>query len=906
MAKRMLIDATQPEETRVAVLEGNRLENFDLESAAKKQLKGNIYLAKVTRVEPSLQAAFVNYGGNRHGFLPFSEIHPDYYRIPVADRERLMAAEAEALAHSHDEDEFDDTDEEAPAEPVDADAAEEGEDTAEPVEAGNAEDTAEDAAEETTEKPKRGRGSRGGARRPRAKKKPTTAALENPPEEIVDQQPESVGGLDDEDDYEVAPMWRQIRKAYKIQEVIKRGQIMLIQVTKEERGNKGAAVTSYITMPGRYCVLMPNSPQSGGVSRKISNHKDRRKMKDMLDDLRVPDGMSVILRTAGLERTKTEVKRDLDYLMRLWDAVRETTLQSTAPALIHEEGSLIKRAIRDLYDRDTDEIVVEGEEGYRQARDFMKMMMPSHVRRVKQFKDTVPLFFHAKVEPQIDAIHSHIVQLKSGGYLVINPTEALVSIDVNSGRATRERHIEETALKTNLEAAEEVARQLRLRDLGGLIVIDFIDMENRRNNSAVEKKLRDALSSDRARIQVGRISNFGLLELSRQRLRPSLTETHFRTCPHCRGLGMTRTVDSEALLVIRAIETAGIDGRTAEMLVHVTNETAMFIFNHKRHVLHTLEERYAMTVSFKVEHIIEEEAGYKIESLRTRRPGDRPVVARSEQPVIEEDDDYVPEEEELLEEEQPTQSRRDNNRDGNRQDGERRHGRDRNRNRNRRDGNRDGERDDNGGERQQGEGQPGDREPRLDENGEERPGRRRRRRGRRGGRNRNRGEEGQNGAPRENGEGDFDARDNDARDSAGEDADTQDNFVSDATGQSARKPAFTGTEGEEVSQEGDVSQGGRRRRERGGRNRGGRNRGEGRDAAPQADAGREQRTPAQAAPVAAPAIEAPAPVRERAAPKAVENAPQHVDQPAPPARDYETVNASTGEKKKGWWGRLVN
>src|SRR5579883_217210 len=470
MAKRMLIDAAHPEETRVAVLKGNRLEDFDFETATKKQLKGNIYLAKVTRVEPSLQAAFVDYGGNRHGFLAFNEIHPDYYRIPVADREALLEQER-ALAERSPE------------------------------------------------------GANGGER--------------GEGEEL-----ETIGG----DDIEEVPA-RRVRppRPYKIQEVTKRRQIMLVQVVKEERGNKGAALTTYLSLAGRYCVLMPNTPRGGGISRKITNLKDRRRLKSILEEFEIPEGMSVIVRTAGMERSKAEIKRDLEYLMRLWDEIRTVTLQSTAPALIYEEASLIKRSIRDLYDRDIDEIQVEGEEGYRAAKEFMRMLTPSHAKRVHLYKDDlIPLFHRYQVESQIDGIHSPVVHLKSGGYIVITPTEALVSIDVNSGRATKERNIEETALRTNLEAAEEISRQVRLRDLAGLIVIDFIDMEESRNNAAVERRLKEAMRSDRARIQIGRISAFGLLELSRQRLRPSLVEATMEMCTHCGGTGWVRSIESTA------------------------------------------------------------------------------------------------------------------------------------------------------------------------------------------------------------------------------------------------------------------------------------------------------------------------------------------------------------------------
>lgn len=650
--KRMVIDASQAEETRVAVLQGGRIEDFDIESLVRRQIKGNVYLAKVTRVEPSLQAAFVNYGGNRHGFLPFSEIHPDYYRIPVADRERLMAEqeelerkaaeEAERIARQEDElaeqssesetptmDGDDniievDDDEETVIE-VGADAAQSLETTVESDEDGEDDilahdDVVAEADDETTDgddstetdndgengqrnNGRRRNNGRGRYRNRRGNNNKRHASARHNSDQVHD---------DEEDEFStVEPFWKRIRRAYKIQEVIKRGQIMLIQIAKEERGNKGAAVTTYITLPGRYCVLMPNSPQSGGVSRKIANFKDRKRMREILKDLNVPDGMSVILRTAGTSRTKVEIKRDLDYLMRLWNSIRDLTLKSSAPAIINEEGSLIKRAIRDIYNKDIDEIVVSGEEGYKAARDMMKMLMPSHVKKVKQYTGNTPLFIAENIESQIEAIHSQTVHLKSGGYLVINPTEALVSVDVNSGRATRERHIEDTAVKTNMEAAAEVARQLRLRDLGGLVVIDFIDMENRKYNARVERALRDALSGDRARIQMGKISSFGLMELSRQRLHPSLTETHFETCPHCRGMGIVKTVDTAALAVLRGIEESGIKSQSCIFTVTVPERVAMYLFNQKRKHIADLEARYDLDIVVAIGHV-EDEKGFAI------------------------------------------------------------------------------------------------------------------------------------------------------------------------------------------------------------------------------------------------------------------------------------------------------
>ena len=519
--KRMLIDASHPEETRVVVLSGNRVEDFDVEVESRRQLKGNIYLAKVTRVEPSLQAAFVEYGGNRHGFLAFSEIHPDYYQIPVADREALIAEEEDAQR----------------------------------------------AAQQALE------------------------------DEEPDANVEEVGGEDEIDEAEKTRRPMVDRRRYKIQEVIKRRQILLIQVVKEERGNKGAALTTYLSLAGRYCVLMPNTARGGGISRKIASGQDRKRLKSILSDLGIPDGMAVIVRTAGDKRTKAEIKRDYEYLIRLWEQIRQTTLESIAPSLIHEEGNLIKRSIRDIYTKDIEEVVVAGEEGYRTAKDFMKLMMPSHAKRVQPYKESnIPMLQRYQVETQIESMHQPEVQLKSGGYIVINSTEALVAIDVNSGRSTRERNIEETAYKTNMEAAEEVARQLRLRDLAGLIVIDFIDMENHRNQNKVERALKDAMRTDRARIQIGRISPFGLLEMSRQRLRPSIQEIHSEPCPHCAGTGIRRSADTTALAILRIIEEEAMRKRSTEITMWIPTQVALYILNHKREMLARIEEDYELKV----------------------------------------------------------------------------------------------------------------------------------------------------------------------------------------------------------------------------------------------------------------------------------------------------------------------
>ncbi len=569
MAKRMLIDASHLEETRVVVLNGSRLEDFDYESASKKQLKGNIYLAKITRVEPSLQAAFVDYGGNRHGFLPFSEIHPDYYQIPVADREALLAEEAALKAETVEEDFLADVD-----------------DDESPDEMGR-EITAELEAELTAEgEEENGENGENGDNGEAVNAEAKTVAVE--------AGVDTVGGDEVED---AARKRSRLLRKYKIQEVIKRRQVILVQVTKEERGNKGAALTAYLSLAGRYCVLMPNTAKGGGISRKISNATDRRRLKGILEDLDIPEGVAVIVRTAGSERTKAEIRRDYEYLLRLWSEIRDTTLASTAPNLIYEEANLIKRSIRDLYQSNMDEILVEGDEGHKAAKAFMKSLMPSHAKKVTAYKDPVtPLFNHYQVESQIDAMHNATVQLKSGGYIVMNMTEALVAIDVNSGKATRGRHIEETAYKTNLEAAEEVPRQLRLRDLAGLIVIDFIDMEESRHNRGVERKLKEAMRQDRARIQLGRISPFGLLEMSRQRLRPSLFESSTEVCPHCNASGYVRTTQSVAMHILRGLEEEGIRRGAGEVTLAAPTNVALHILNQMRDRLVSIEQRYGFRV----------------------------------------------------------------------------------------------------------------------------------------------------------------------------------------------------------------------------------------------------------------------------------------------------------------------
>ncbi len=708
MARRMLIDASHPEETRVVVVDGTRLEEFDFETASRKPLKGNIYLAKVIRIEPSLQAAFVEYGGNRHGFLAFSEIHPDYYQIPVADRERLIA-EQQRLAAEADDDEprrrsnrIDRTDieearRERHAEPVVEVAAEEiaateesgdvpvteaapGETAladAEPVQAAPVEIVPEpepgpepapaaqpaeiaseriegpadslaldesmgtlapaDSSPESANENRAGEENREGELDGE-----TTAPSAEPGADLAEApQPEvsveTLGGDDAIEQRETRERRRRnpIRQ-YKIQEVIKRRQILLVQVVKEERGNKGAALTTYLSLAGRYCVLMPNAGRGGGISRKISNPADRKRMKEILGELEVPQGMGVILRTAGLERSTIDIKRDYEYLSRLWDSIRELTMRSTAPALIYEEGDLIKRSLRDVYDTDIAQVLVEGEAGFTAASEFMRQLVPHQASKVELYKEGIPLFHRYQVESQFDAMHSPVVQLKSGGYIVINPTEALVAIDVNSGRSTKERNIEETAVRTNIEASEEVARQVRLRDLAGLIVIDFIDMEETRHQRQVEHKVKDAMRNDRARIQIGRISAFGLLEMSRQRLRPSLLEHSTEICPHCAGTGRIRSIESAALHALRAIEEEGVRRRAGEILVSVPPNVALYLLNQKRHTISDIEKRYGFIVTIEADDELHA-ADCEIERVRggaRRDERDRPELARASYDVV--------------------------------------------------------------------------------------------------------------------------------------------------------------------------------------------------------------------------------------------------------------------------------
>ena len=615
MTTRMLIDAAHPEETRVVVVKGSRLEEFDMESATRKQLRGNIYLAKVTRVEPSLQAAFVDYGGNRHGFLAFSDIHPDYYQIPIADREALLEQHAAIqAAQDRSEEEADDAGIPSPVDEDsqdDNDSGSEADETESESEDSSWNDELEYDADEVStgeedDESEAGEDAEGDAELAST----AEAEVDDDVEEL--SEPTGYEGVADLDEWR-----RQLTRRYKIQEVIKRRQILLVQVVKEERGNKGAALTTYLSLAGRYCVLMPNSTRGGGISRKITNSADRKKLRSIIEGLEVPDGMRLIVRTAGQSRNKAEIRRDFEYLLRLWNSIRESTLSSTAPSLIYEDANIIKRSIRDLYSKDTTEILVDGEEGHKSAKAFMKMLMPSHARRVQPYQDRIPLFQRYRIEEQFSSMHSPTVQLKSGGYIVINSTEALVAVDVNSGRSTRERNIEETAYKTNLEAAEEVARQLRLRDLAGLIVIDFIDMDENRNVRRVERCLKDCLKSDRARIQVGRISSFGLLEMSRQRMRPSLIEASTKMCPHCQGAGVIRSTESSALHVLHAIEDEGIQGRSSAVTVQMATAVALYILNQKRTSLVDIEERFDLHVSIEGDDSLNPPE-FRIERTKTR------------------------------------------------------------------------------------------------------------------------------------------------------------------------------------------------------------------------------------------------------------------------------------------------
>ncbi|WP_299206844.1 ribonuclease E/G [uncultured Tateyamaria sp.] len=717
MPKKMLIDATHAEETRVVVVDGNKVEEFDFESENKRQLAGNIYLAKVTRVEPSLQAAFVDYGGNRHGFLAFSEIHPDYYQIPVADREALMEEErayAEAMKARDDEEDKPkptrkrssrskskaskaaDTDAKVSTEiegmeTIDLDTGADAEtDVAVPEgEASSPMETVKDTPVDTPEAGEEISEADDTAEKVEPEAEDETSASEtsaaDEAEKVVDtdeadeaehdaptadavedddvkakgadatSKDDSIESVADEDDSEdIRPPRKPRPRRYKIQEVIKVRQILLVQVVKEERGNKGAALTTYLSLAGRYCVLMPNTARGGGISRKITNAADRKKLKEIANEIEVPQGAGLIVRTAGAKRTKAEIKRDYEYLQRLWEQIRELTLKSIAPAKIYEEGDLIKRSIRDLYNREIDEVFVEGERGYRIAKDFMKMIMPSHAKNVKQYQDSLPLFARYQVETYLGGMFNPTVQLKSGGYIVIGVTEALVAIDVNSGRATKEGSIEETALKTNLEAADEVARQLRLRDLAGLIVIDFIDMDERKNNSAVEKRMKDRLKTDRARIQVGRISGFGLMEMSRQRLRPGMIEATTQPCQACHGTGLIRSDDNLALSILRQIEEEGTRRRSREVLINAPVGIANFLMNQKREHIAQIEGRYGLSVRIEGDpHLVSPD--FSLEKFKTATR----VVNAVEAPVVSVDTsimDQIDEDEDALSEVVPETS----------------------------------------------------------------------------------------------------------------------------------------------------------------------------------------------------------------------------------------------------------
>ncbi|HLG86060.1 MAG TPA: ribonuclease E/G [Alphaproteobacteria bacterium] len=931
MTKRMLIDATHPEETRVAVVDGTRLEEFDFEIATRRQIKSNIYLAKVTRVEPSLQAAFVDYGGNRHGFLPFPEIHPDYYRIPVGDRQAFEEEEEYRPRQKGRRQSEPRAGEDSPAEGHPAEETEVEIDVSELPEALTADQpfaqsissevlppgesgpqdhfpqaeqaSDEHAAEPTPEPPETGPESLTALAAPvpmlsevieadasdaltgegepvESHEEPEPAERHHAPEsEAAREQASSVEVLGGDEVEEQQRRRRAQLPRYKIQEVIKRRQIMLVQVSKEERGNKGAAVTTYLSLPGRYCVLMPNTSRGGGVSRKIANPADRKRMKDLISDLEVPEGMSVILRTAGLERSKAEIKRDLEYLLRLWENIRTLTLESTAPALIYEEGNLVKRAIRDLYSRDIDMIEIAGEEAYRQAKDFMRMLMPSHAKRVQPYRDpSIPLFFRYQVENQIDLIHNPVAHLKSGGYIVINQTEALVSIDVNSGRSTRERGIEETALKTNLEAADEIARQLRLRDLGGLIVIDFIDMDDPRHDSQVERRLKEAMKNDRARIQVGRISPFGLLELSRQRLHPSLIETNFHVCPHCMGTGLVRSIESAALLVLRAIEEEGIKHRAAELAVTVAGKIALYILNQKRGMLTEIELRYGFSVKVLADDgLIPPE--HRIERVRMKPPGAELPTPVSQAAIVVGPID-VEEEEDDAEAEERAEIHGDG-RSEEREGGERRRRRRRRRRGRGEEGHHEG-----AGAQVPAEGaapQPESESAESDEDGATRSfefgparegaegaeGGRRRRRGRRGGRNRSRrGEEGRSDMPA-------------LPEAAEEVAFAEEHGLTETEAalavvpSPASIPEPVAAEPRELVESVDLI-------------------------APTEPEPAEEPLP--------PPVEAPEPAE---APRAAETfngaeGPESGEPPAPPPnRDYEVVNQPPAQPRRGWWKRLV-
>ena len=863
MTTRMLIDARHREETRVAVVKGNRIEEFDFESAERKQLKGNIYLAKVTRVEPSLQAAFVEYGGNRHGFLAFSEIHPDYYQIPKEDREALLREEAEhaaeeaALREEADgDDDHDHDDEDGDVETLE-----------------RPEDEDEDAAE--TAEGEEGAAPNGGRRR-RGRK-----------------------GSDDQ--VEALRQRRMnLRRRYKIQDVIRRRQVLLVQVVKEERGNKGAALTTYLSLAGRYCVLMPNTAHGGGISRKISSAADRKRLKSIMADMKLPATMGCIVRTAGLQRTKTEIKRDFDYLARLWDEIREKTLQSAAPALVYGDSDLMKRAIRDIYNRDIEEVIVEGEDGYRHAKEFMKLLMPSHAKKVKHYSDPVPLFQRAHVEDQLSAMYHPVVQLKSGGYLVINPTEALVSIDINSGRSTREHNIEQTATATNLEATQEIARQLRLRDMAGLVVIDFIDMDHGSNVRKVEKAMKEALKNDRARIQVGRISAFGLMEMSRQRLRTGVLEASTVTCPHCEGTGLVRTASSAGLSALRLIEDEAARGRGSLLTLRCSQEAAFYVLNRKRADIAEIEDRYGVTVEVMSDGELE---GAR---MSVEASGPPPAHAPKFAAAIEEIEEDIVEEIDEEEDEEEVEAREPRER---RERSDRGEGEGEGRKRRRRRRGRRGRRDDEAGEHHESESEDtvedGEHEDQAEDVGqaevvaepataEEGEHRKRRRRGRRGGRR---------GTGGEAGEAEAVEAAEVAEDAPAEPVTVEAEVEAEAPAKPKRRSRKKAVEAEAVEPAVDVAAEP--------------------EAAEEAPA-KPKRTRRKKAEAEAPAVEtAPEPVAETAPEPAAEEAPakpkrrSRAKAAAPVAQDLEPTAAAEpvpadgepealgedGEPRRGWWQR---
>ncbi|MEP9353661.1 Rne/Rng family ribonuclease [Xanthobacter sp. KR7-65] len=1072
MANKMLIDATHPEETRVVVVRGNRVEEFDYESATRKQLRGNIYLAKVTRVEPSLQAAFIEYGGNRHGFLAFSEIHPDYYQIPVADRLALIEEEERAARLADDEAELKErrrergrarrsqpdqsvsapvappsageadtgaadeaaateTLSEAPTEnangvevaPLDAGAASEpatdvadGDTAAEPappvpaepmsalvapaeaVEAaaqlaeavadaplGTSLPAPQDQAPDQTESLRRHEAEDGEsqpapilesddtpstddddadeqdddhdeaehdeaehdesepeeseqdeaapARREKSRSKSRRPADDEDEDEDDDSDVDQIDEEEeiehlgaDEDAMEEVPERAPQRRArsYKIQEVIRRRQVMLVQVVKEERGNKGAALTTYLSLAGRYSVLMPNTARGGGISRKITNAVDRKRLKDVVQDLEVPEGMGIILRTAGANRTKTEIKRDFEYLLRLWETVRELTLSSAAPSLVYEEGSLIKRAIRDLYNKDIDEVHVAGEEGFREARDFMRMLMPSHAKSVLPYREPQPIFARYGVEQQLDAMFSPVVQLKSGGYIVINPTEALVSIDVNSGRATREHHIEDTALKTNLEASEEIARQLRLRDLAGLIVIDFIDMEEKRNNRSVERKLKDCLKNDRARIQIGRISHFGLLEMSRQRIRTGVLESSIEVCPHCGGTGHVRSAASVSLQLLRALEEQLLRAATHNLIARTRTEVALYVLNQKRAHLRELEERFTVTLAISADETVTGHQPFIIEKGELAAPppaAPRPSAVVQPDSILPDEDFIEEEEEESAEETEADAEAEASEASGERADDGGRRRRRRRRRRGEREKGREaapeGEDEDEAETAAEGEDSDGEEDERSDEEraadaertDEENAERRRRRRGRRGGRRNRREREGEGEAPLAESDAE---RDDDAEEDrpAAEGDETAPAPVMEAPAEAiepAPAPApVAAAPPPAAPAEEDAPEAARRRRRSTVREKAPVIlSSDGALAAPVPAAAEAASTPAEAAPADAPAAEAP--VAEAPEPTAEAAPVETPAAPAPEAAPPRPAEESVPESKprSGWWQRKL-